>query len=182
MRRGFTLIELLVVIAIVGLLSSVVISGVNSARAKARDTLRAQHIRQMQNALELYRSFNGSYPSSLNCDAAGPTPSPNNHWCHSHKASWNTLQTALDPYMTLPHDPQEATAVAGAWATTQHNYSYHSLYSSCPDGQWYALVFKRENDIGTHGGIPMCDGTTIFGDSYVNSGTYTVGVGRDFVQ
>ncbi len=53
-ERGFTLIELLVVIAIIGLLSSVVLSSLNSARTKSRDARRLSDIRQIQTALELY--------------------------------------------------------------------------------------------------------------------------------
>jgi len=62
--RGFTLIELLVVVAIIGLLSSVVLTSLNTARVQARDSKRKQDMIQMRTALELYFSTNNSYPSS----------------------------------------------------------------------------------------------------------------------
>ena len=63
-ESGFTLIEMLVVVAIIGLLASVVITGLGSARQKARDTRRISDIRQIQNALETYYSNNTSYPDN----------------------------------------------------------------------------------------------------------------------
>ncbi len=63
-KTGFTLIELLVVISIIGLLSSVVLASVNTARSKARDAQRKQALKQMANASELYFSANGSYAST----------------------------------------------------------------------------------------------------------------------
>ena len=61
-RDGFTLVELLVVISIIGLLSSIVLTSVNSARARARDARRLADTRQIQNALALYYDDHGSYP------------------------------------------------------------------------------------------------------------------------
>jgi len=64
-KKGFTLIELLVVIAIIGILSSIVIASLNSARKKARDSRRVADIKQVQLALEMYFDSNRSYPVAL---------------------------------------------------------------------------------------------------------------------
>jgi|SRR3989344_3330686 len=64
-KRGFTLIELLVVIAIIGILSSVVLASLNSARKKGRDARRIADVKQVQLALELYYDANGSYPAAI---------------------------------------------------------------------------------------------------------------------
>ncbi|KKU22057.1 MAG: General secretion pathway protein G [Candidatus Nomurabacteria bacterium GW2011_GWA1_46_11] len=61
-QSGFTLIELLVVVAIIGLLSSVVMASLNSARAKARDAKRKVELKQIQAALEIYYNDNNAYP------------------------------------------------------------------------------------------------------------------------
>src|SRR3989344_5820326 len=61
-KRGFTLIELLVVIAIIGILSSVVLASLNSARRKSRDARRIADIGQIRLALELYFDTNRNYP------------------------------------------------------------------------------------------------------------------------
>ena len=53
-KQGFTLIELLVVIAIIGLLSTLSILALNTARA----------VKQIQAALEMYYNDMGSYPAN----------------------------------------------------------------------------------------------------------------------
>ncbi len=72
-QRGFTLIELLVVIAIIGLLASVVLLALNSARSKSRDAKRAGDVRQVMTALELYFNDCGSYPSTATDQTLGGT-------------------------------------------------------------------------------------------------------------
>lgn len=60
--KGFTLVELLVVIAIIGLLSTLAVVALGSARSKARDARRISDIKQIQTALELYQADQGTYP------------------------------------------------------------------------------------------------------------------------
>lgn len=64
-QKGFTLIELLVVIAIIGILATIVMVSLNTARAKARDARRVSDIRQLQLALQMYYDTSGSYPAAL---------------------------------------------------------------------------------------------------------------------
>jgi prepilin-type N-terminal cleavage/methylation domain-containing protein len=51
---GFTLIELLVVIAIIGILSSVVLVSLNSARIRARDEAVRSNLNTVRSEIELY--------------------------------------------------------------------------------------------------------------------------------
>lgn len=71
--RGFTLIELLVVIAIIGLLSSVVLASLSTARAKARDVNQVQSLKELEKALAIYRSSYGQYPSTGGIWSGGST-------------------------------------------------------------------------------------------------------------
>ncbi|MEK7618345.1 MAG: type II secretion system protein [Patescibacteria group bacterium] len=85
-EKGFTLIELLVVIAIIGLLASVVLLALNSARAKSRDAKRLADVRQIASALELYYNDVSSYPAAITSLVpkyiglipAAPTPADSN--------------------------------------------------------------------------------------------------------
>ncbi len=67
-KKGFTLIELLVVIAIIGILASIVLVSLNSARQKGYDTQVKSDVSQLRNAMEIcYDNNNGSY---ANCETA----------------------------------------------------------------------------------------------------------------
>ncbi len=60
--NGFTLVELLVVVAIIGLLATLSVLALGSARVRARDAKRLADIKTVQTALELYSNDRGGYP------------------------------------------------------------------------------------------------------------------------
>lgn len=116
--KGFTLIELLVVIAIIGILATIVLVSLNSARQKARDVRRIGDLRQVALALEMYYDDNVTYPSVTGCTAANWT---------------GTMSTALETgYVTkVPTDPV-------------NNVTYYYAYAST--GLKYVLQATLEND------------------------------------
>lgn len=66
--RGFTLIELLVVIAIIGILASVVLASLNSARDKGADAAIKANLANIRAQAQLYYEDNGSsYETASTC-------------------------------------------------------------------------------------------------------------------
>lgn len=129
-KRAFTLIELLVVIAIIGLLASIVLIALNSARAKSRMAARVGTLKQLTTALELYYNDNSGYPPSgggwiTSCDGI-----------HSS----NTVIPGLTPnYIpSLSADPLATCAGGGAGTNF---YAYNS------NGKDYKFEITFLNDI-----------------------------------
>ncbi len=131
--RGFTLIELLVVIAIIGILASIILVSLNSARAKARDARRESDLHTIQLALEEYANDHGTYPQGTCAYTSG--------WCVSNNATqWGALQTMLAPYLAqLPTDPLNTSG--NPWS----NGSYSYAYAANSDGSNYDLIAQLED-------------------------------------
>jgi len=64
LKKGFTLIELLVVVAIIGILASVVLASLNTARAKGADAATKAGLANMRAQAELYYDTNSGYSSA----------------------------------------------------------------------------------------------------------------------
>jgi len=74
LRRGFTLIELLVVIAIIGILSSVVLASLNTARTKGNYASVKSNLSTIQTQAELdYDNNGGKYGANASTDTCTGT-------------------------------------------------------------------------------------------------------------
>lgn len=140
---GFTLIELLVVVSIIGVLSSIVLASLTTARAKARDAERLSDLHQLRNAFELYANdHGGKYPCELATSCPGQAVNAN-----GRVGEGSGLDTLLAPYMgRIPRDPLGPSAT--------YNY-YYDGRQSC-SGQVVAVIFARTMETRAGNGSSLC--------------------------
>lgn len=78
-RKGFTLVEILVVVVILGLLAALVVPNIIGQTDEARRTVAATQIKEIEQALDIYRLQNGFYPTTeqgLEALVSKPTTNP----------------------------------------------------------------------------------------------------------
>lgn len=123
-KKGFTLIELLVVIAIIGLLSTLAVVALGSARQKANDAKRLSDIKQVQTALELYYTDNSAYPTGTAVDLGDTAAACLN------SANGFTTASCANPYMGLvPKGP-----VAGEFYSYTGTTSTYTITATLQSG------------------------------------------------
>jgi general secretion pathway protein G len=110
-KRGFTLIELLVVVAIIGILSTVAVVALGSARKKARDAKRLADLQNIQIALEFYHAEHNAYPPGSNLVLG-----IGNSAC-LNKQGWQPTGCS-DKYLNVPMDPKGGSYLYTAASST----------------------------------------------------------------
>lgn len=100
-KRGFTLIELLVVIAIIGILSSVVLASLNTARDKGANAAAKSNLNGARAQAELYYDGAGGMTYNSVCgtsgiskqflaaaSSTGSTNTLSTSWCAGTTTAW----------------------------------------------------------------------------------------------
>ena len=126
-KKGFTLIELLVVMSIIGLLSSIVLAGLNSAKIKARNSYINQLVRQYQIALTSYYYDHNYYPPSHNSANGSYAGCLDQSTCLVFGNTWpqsTDLITALGPYVS-------AIVPISSNILTYYGLTFRGLFYSC---------------------------------------------------
>lgn len=142
-RRGFTLVEFLVVIAIIGLLSSIALVSLNSARTQSRDAKRKADLLQISKAIEMFANANGYLPRN----GAG--------WCTyiSNTANnWGPdFQADISPY--LPKTPLDPI---------MHNQVGDYLYKNSDNRTQYVLCANMEKATGNSYNYSACTNGAVY--------------------
>lgn len=139
--KGFTLIELLVVIAIIGLLASVVLVSLNSARQKSRDAKRVSDMNQLAKALELFYNDAAGYPTGTGYTTAGGALLGSTVVVGSNRIGGGTLNLTPTYVTGLPSAP---IPVDGTCNATNNRYTYEADMA----GTTYTLSFCIGANVG----------------------------------
>ena len=147
-KKGFTLIELLVVIAIIGLLSTLAVVALNSARQKSRDSKRVADVKQIQTALELYFADSNGYPPAAADVALGSDAT-------SLCSNGFDTTCAGTTYMGLV--PAAPSPADGTCTDTTNTYEYFS-----DSGSSYSIALCLGGKVGDlTAGVKTADSTGI---------------------
>ncbi|OGI75614.1 hypothetical protein A3C67_00820 [Candidatus Nomurabacteria bacterium RIFCSPHIGHO2_02_FULL_42_19] len=159
LQRGFTLIELLVVVAIIGILASVVLASLNSARGKGGDAAVKANIASIRSQAELIFSSTGCYgddspvgdPTCASFALAQCANTANTLFANT--TVWNQIQSAYN---------------AGAGVASTRCYS---------SGSAWAVAAQLKTSDGANPAGPLPDAWCVDSSGASKSFTYAAGQG-----
>ncbi|MBI3888497.1 type II secretion system protein [Candidatus Nomurabacteria bacterium] len=122
-KKGFTLIELLVVVAIIGILASVVLASLNTARAKGADAAIKANMANMRAQAEIIFADANCYTSLGTAACTGPavaavSPCPSTALTFFANTQFVTALAGVTTNGGISACSSTASETAWAWAST----------------------------------------------------------------
>lgn len=139
-QKGFTLIELLVVISIIGILSTIAMTSLNSARKKARDARRKSDLNQMVLAMDQYYSDHGTYYIPGTGYNGGGTGWFNYIGGTNYTNSIANGLVSAGYFSTAPLDP-----MITSYSQTGNGGAHQYMYYVCSGGQGFYFYTHLES-------------------------------------
>jgi type II secretion system protein G len=149
MKKGFTLLELLVVISIIMVLTVSGVAAYSSVSKNSRDARRKSDIEQLRQALEMFRSDQGYYPS-VNTGALAT----------ANNLNTGNATTGLYPNYSpsIPVDPRFSTSNPYLYRATNLSNAQYYGYCLCTVLEAASAVNNNCGSltpaVGTPGGAP----------------------------
>lgn len=176
-QKGFTIIELLIVIVVIGILAAIVIVSYNGVTQRTYTATLQTDLRSALSKIDIYRSDNGRYPSSLSALSSGvPQSNDGAEYTYVYDALSDTFCLSLTSTrngiggMTID---KEGVITSGACTVPLPSFITTSLPDATQSTAYTASVQATSAVSVTYGATGLPAGLSINSTSGVISGTPT---------
>jgi uncharacterized protein (TIGR02145 family)/prepilin-type N-terminal cleavage/methylation domain-containing protein len=186
-NQGFTLIELLVVVVIIGIIATLAITSLSSARVKSRDIKRISDIKELSTALFMYYNRQGFYPTIITAGQAIVSPDGKTTYMQvvpSNPTPRNDgLCTDTDYSYTVDDQSRATTYTISTCLGSNTGSAFAGIVGYSPDGFFnFALTYTLTYTAGSHGAITGTSPQTVNYGSNGTAVTAVAGTGYHFVS
>ena len=132
-QRGFTIVELLIVVVVIAVLATLPVAAYSGMQQRGRDTQRVSDMKAIVKGLEMYKTLNGSYPTTNTISS----------WEVSSKnpSQFLSVLKTSGVMSTVPVDPVN-TSTTDQYGLLYKYYRYNAGANGCDParGAYYVLA------------------------------------------